>query len=82
MRTPSKNILLLLNNAAAKRQQVTLHQPAQFIEDHQGRPLAMVAGRVSAANMAGATFFRSEIEAAGLTPDDVPNLRIIEDNEL
>lgn len=80
MRTPSKHTLLLLNKAAGSPNPVTMER-THTIDDEVGDPIVSLQ-ETKQQPLAGTAFFRSEIEAAGLTPDDIPNLQIIEDNEL
>ena len=73
-----RDLYLHFNQAAAKRSELTMTEPGEPVTDVDGNPSHVTQGKTVTGVFAGATFTRREIEAAGLTADDLPNLTIID----
>lgn len=79
MTAPSREALLRLN--AAVDAQVAYQGDPELLEDAEGRPLAFLPAPQVGAFIAGVIVTRGELDAAGLTPGDVPNLTVIDPEE-
>lgn len=71
----TRNQLLELN--AAVNRPVTVKEPGEVLTDLDGTPTAVGPTTKSEASIFGAIVSTGEVAAAGLTPTDLPNLRII-----
>ena len=78
MMNAKKDLYLKFNDAAGKRSTMTMTEPGEPVTDVNGTPSHVTQGKTSSGTFAGATFTRREIEAVGLTAEDLPNLRIID----
>lgn len=78
MNNAARDLYLKLNTAAAKRSTITMTEPGEPVSDVNGAPSHVTQGKTSTGIFAGATFTRREIEAVGLTAEDLPNLTIID----
>lgn len=67
---------LLRQNAAAEAPPEVLTE-AELLEAHDGTPLAVGPGTVTLRFCGGAAVTADDLIAVGLTPQDVPNLRVI-----
>ena len=74
----ARDLYLKLNDEAAKRATITMNEPGEPVSDVNGTPSHVTQGKTASGVFAGATFTRREIEAAGLTAEDLPNLTIID----
>jgi hypothetical protein len=52
--------------------------PGEVIEDVDGNIIGMTASRTEHVSFGGAVVTRAQLDAAGLTPEDVPNLHVLE----
>lgn len=73
---PSAETLRRLNNAIGKP--IQQKEPGELIEDTDGNPIAVEQSKTHAATLGTVTITAAEVEAAGLTPADLPNLEILE----
>ena len=73
-----RELYLLFNNAAGKRSELTMTDPGEPVSDVNGAPSHVTQGKTSSGIFAGSRFTRREIEAVGLTAEDLPNLTIID----
>lgn len=55
-----------------------VHTPGEVICDADGIPIGMTAGETNTVYFGGATVTPAQLEAVGLTPDDVPNLDVVD----
>ncbi len=76
-RGPDREFLLKLNAATDTWQEVTT--PGEVTVDVNGWPTGVGPPTVEHVYCGGGAVTRSELAAAGLTADDVPNLYVIED---
>lgn len=73
---PFADTLRRLNDAIG--QQIEQREPGELMEDIDGNPLAVGMSQHRVATLGAVTVTAAEVEAAGLTPADLPNLEIIE----
>lgn len=57
---------------------VDFHIPGEILEDSDGNPIGMTPSRTEKTIFGGASVTPAQLEAVGLTPDDVPNLDVVE----
>lgn len=60
---------------------VTVLNPGEIVEDVDGFPIGMTENTVTRAPFAGAVVTPAHLASVGLTPQDVPNLTIINPGE-
>jgi len=58
--------------------QINQHEPGELIEDVDGTPLAVGASQHHIGTLADVVVTAADVEAAGLTPADIPNIEVIE----
>lgn len=75
-RRPSREALLALNTAHG--QPIRMTTPGKVIEDRDGIPAWMTPPTTRSGRLHGITITRTELDATGLTADDVPNIRILD----
>lgn len=68
--------LLQLN--AAIGQQISHQEPGEIMTDLNGLPSAVEDPTITEATLGGAVVTAAEVKAAGLTPDDIPNIDVID----
>lgn len=73
---PTRDDLVRWN--ATVGQVVTGTIPGRLIEDVDGMPLGVEPSREITSIFGGASVTTAQLDAAGLTPDDVPNLDVID----
>lgn len=73
---PTRESWLRMNDAVGTWTEV--HTPGEVICDADGIPIGMTAGEVNTVYFGGATVTPAQLEAVGLTPDDVPNLNVVD----
>jgi len=59
-------------------QQIEQREPGELIENNDGAPLAVGAPQHHIGTLADVVVTAAEVEAAGLTSADIPNIEIIE----
>ena len=59
-------------------QQIEQREPGELIDDVDGNPLAVGAPQHHIGTLANVAVTAAEVQAAGLTPADIPNIDIIE----
>ncbi|WP_231447298.1 hypothetical protein [Brevibacterium zhoupengii] len=73
----NKKQLLELNNIAHGGM-VTFTEEPEFLEDVNGMPLGIDVSETHTQKLDGITVTAAEVRAAGLTPEDIPNLTVME----
>lgn len=73
---PTREDYLHWNDSVGTGTQVL--QPGEPVLDVDGIPTAMPPAEVVGVYFGGAVVTRAELERVGLTPDDVPNLKVID----
>lgn len=68
--------LLRLNSAIG--QQISHQEPGEIMTDLDGVPIAAEDPTITEATLGGAVVTAAEVKAAGLTPDDIPNIDVID----
>lgn len=61
---------------AAQGQQIEITIPGNVLTDPDGVPIGVEAPTVATGSLAGVTIARADLAATGLTPQEVPNVRI------
>lgn len=65
------------NDMTGKTVQITI--PGHVIEDADGNPIGMTPSETSTGTFGGTCMTLRELEAVGLTPEQVPNIRVIDE---
>ena len=68
--------LLRVNDAVGTA--VHVSEPGEVLTDTDGVPIGVGPTVTSSATLGSWPVYRDQLDAAGLTPDDVPNLTIID----
>lgn len=58
-----------------------IHTPGEVVEDTDGNPIGVTPDEVETVYFAGAAMTEHELEQLGLSPEDVPNIRILPDRK-
>lgn len=73
----TREVLLAQNAATGTWQKVRI--PGEVILDVDGNPIGMEPSREESVCFGGTVVTRSQLEKLGLTPDDVPNVKVMDD---
>jgi hypothetical protein len=65
-----------LNTIVGKN--ITVQEPGEIIEDVNGVPIGVTESTTMTAMLGEPVVTAAEVQAAGLTPEDLPNLNIVE----